>query len=277
VAQEPFGIRRRGGEKVRLAGRVIVALLSLAAFAAAVYGSGMAARWLESRQLLDRRPDQPVSIASLGQYTRQVAGKAWFGSYFSTMVFPSHREPGPGPTPIVAKWERSRVAVDVLDGGGPGVDTYLQQIVARLDRLQHEVRFVVSSRSPVITIRFLSHAAYARVGGANTVGNTRTDYYTTSPGLVSARISIDAGVQDKPGEVQSTLIHELTHAIGCSGHFYSPADSGRSVMFTANRLTEWSQSDAAVIRLLYSPWIRSGMSPARARASIRLFSAGHAP
>ena len=262
---------------MRLIGRVVVGLLCLAAFAAAIYGSGVAVRWLESRQLLDRRPDQPVSIASLGPYTRQVAGKAWFGSYFNTMVFPSRRDPGPRPTPVVAKWERSRVAVDVLNDGGPGVESYLRQLVARLDRLQHEVRFAVSSRSPLITIRFLSHADYARVGGANTVGSTRTDYYTTSPGLISAKIFVDAGVQDTPGEVQSTLIHELTHAIGCTGHFYSPADSGRSVMFNANRLTDWSQNDAAVIRLLYSPWIRSGMSPARARAAIALFAAGRGP
>ena len=262
---------------MRLAGRVIVGLLCLAAFAAAIYGSGMAVRWLESRQLLERRPDQPVSIASLGPYTRHVAGRAWFRSYFTTMVFPSRLDPGSRPMPIVAKWERSRVAVDLLNDGGPGTESFLRRLVARLDRLQHEVRFVVSSRSPLITVRFLGHAAYARVGGANTVGSTRTDYYTTSPGLISARIFIDAGVQDTPGEVQSTLIHELTHAIGCSGHFYAPADSGRSVMFNANRLTEWSQNDAAVIRLLYSPWIRSGMSPAQARASIQRFAAGRAP
>lgn len=262
---------------MRLIGRVVVGLLCLAAFAAAIYGSGMAVHWMESGQLLDRRPDQPVSIASLGRYTRQVAGKAWFGSYFSAMAFPNRRDPGPRPTPIVAKWERSRVAVAVLNDGGPGVEAYLRRLVARLDRLEHEVRFVVSSRSPLITIRFLSHAAYARVGGANTVGSTQTDYYTTSPGLISARIFVDAGVQDTPGKIQSTLIHELTHAIGCSGHFYSPADSGRSVMFNANRLTDWSQNDAAVIRLLYSPWIRSGMNPAQARAAIALFAAGRGP
>ena len=262
---------------MRLVGRVVVGLLCVAAFAAAVYGSGVAVHWLESGQLLERRPDQPVSIASLGPYTRQVARKAWFGSYFVTMVFPSRHDAGPRRTLVVAKWERSRVAVDVLDGGSPGVESYLRQLVARLDRLQHEVRFVVSSRSPLITIRFLSHADYTQVGGADTVGSTRTDYYTTSPGLISARIFVDAGVQDTPGEVQSTLIHELTHAIGCTGHFYSPADSGRSVMFNANRLTDWSQNDAAVIRLLYSPWIRSGMSPARARGAIALFAAGRAP
>ena len=40
-------------------------------------------------------------------------------------------------------------------------------------------------------------------------------------------------------------------------------------MYEANTLTSWSQNDAAVIRVLYSRWIRSGMSPAGARAGLR--------
>ena len=90
-------------------------------------------------------------------------------------------------------------------------------------------------------------------------------------------LAIDVGTQSTPDEVESTLIHELTHAIGCSGHFYSPSYRRRSVMYEANTLTTWSQNDAAVIRLLYSPWIRSGMRPAEARQSIQLFSAGRVP
>jgi hypothetical protein len=263
--------------RVRLAGRVIVSLLCLAALVAAVHGGGTAVRWLQNRELLDRRPDQPAALASLGRYTREVADKPWFRDYFTTMVFASRRDAGPTSAPIVAKWERPQVAVRLVNDGGPGVTSYLRQLVARLDRLQHQVRFVVSDASPLITVRFLSHGDYVRVGGADSVGSTQTDYYTGSPGLIRARIFIDAGAQDTPGEVRSTLIHELTHAIGCSGHFYAPDDSGRSVMYNANRLTGWSQNDAAVIRLLYSPWVRSGMSPARAQAAIRFYAAVHSP
>jgi hypothetical protein len=43
-------------------------------------------------------------------------------------------------------------------------------------------------------------------------------------------------------------------------------------MYEANTLTTWSQNDAAVIRLLYSPWIRPGMSPSRAQASLQLYA-----
>ena len=43
-------------------------------------------------------------------------------------------------------------------------------------------------------------------------------------------------------------------------------------MYEANTLTAWSQDDAAVIRLLYSTWIRPGMSPAQAQASLQLFA-----
>ena len=77
--------------------------------------------------------------------------------------------------------------------------------------------------------------------------------------------------QESLGEVKSTLIHELTHAIGCSGHFFRPSYRRRSVMYEANTLTAWSQDDAAVIRLLYSTWIRPGMSAAHAEASLRRY------
>jgi len=79
-------------------------------------------------------------------------------------------------------------------------------------------------------------------------------------------------VQDTTGAVESTLIHELTHAIGASGHFPSPSAQRKSVMYKANTLTAWSQNDAAVIRVLYSPFIRSGMTETQARAGLRRYA-----
>ena len=105
------------------------------------------------------------------------------------------------------------------------------------------------------------------------MGTTRTRFFKTSPGLISARITIDAGERSTPGEIKSTLIHELTHAIGCGGHFRAPSDRRRSVLYQASHITDWSQSDAAVIHILYSPWIRIGMSAADARASLRRYAA----
>jgi hypothetical protein len=43
-------------------------------------------------------------------------------------------------------------------------------------------------------------------------------------------------------------------------------------MYKANTLTNWSQNDAAVIRVLYSPFVRSGMSEAAARAGLRKYA-----
>jgi hypothetical protein len=261
---------------VRLASRVFVSLLLVAVIAAAVYGGGPAIRWLLDLQgfgLLSREPMQPVQLSSLNRYTAKVAAKPWFRSYFTTMVFDQQRDQTISPSALVAKWERPRVSIKLLNDDGPEVAAYLDRLVARLDHLQHQVRFVVGGGGPpLITIRFLPHDAYVREEGENSVGNTRTRYYTTSPGLIKARIAIDVGMQDTPEEVESTIIHELTHAIGCSGHFYSPSYRRRSVMYEANTLTTWSQNDAAVIRLLYSPWIRPGMSPSRAQASLQLYA-----
>jgi hypothetical protein len=260
---------------VRLLVRVLIGLCCLAAFTAAAYGCGAALRWLQSGQLVDRQPDHPVALGSLNDYTRRVAGRPWFRAYFETMVFDQLRDRVTAPSARVTKWERHRVTIRLLNGDGPRVEVYLRQLVARLDRLQGQVRFVVGGGDPpLITIRFLTHDAYARSEGTGSVGNTRTRYYTGSPGLIRARITIDVGAQNEPDEVKSTLIHELTHAIGCSGHFYAPSYQRRSVMYNANTLTAWSQDDAAVIRLLYSPLVRVGMSPSQAEASMRLFAAG---
>ena len=130
----------------------------------------------------------------------------------------------------------------------------------------------VDGAAPRITIRFLPHDEYVRVAGTGTVGTTGTHFCSTSPGLISAKILIDSDSRDTPGEVRSTLIHELTHAIGCSGHFTSPSDSRRSVLYTSSQMTSWSQTDAAVIRLVYSPWIRSGMTSTQAVSSLQLYA-----
>ena len=259
---------------MRLVGRLIVTLLSLAVLAAAVYGGVRTFEWLQSRDafgLLAREPAQPVQLTTLDPYTRSAAGTAWFGNYFTTMVFgvgtssPSHPR-------IVAKWERRTVTVDLLNDGGPGVRSYLRLLLRRLDHLQGQVHFRLGTTDPQITVQFLEHAAYVRQNGSGSVGNTKTRFYRGPPGLIRARIAVDAGVQDTPDEMESTLIHELTHAIGASGHFLSPSDRRHSVMYTANTLTDWSQNDAATIRVLYSPFIRSGMSEAAARAGLRQYA-----
>jgi hypothetical protein len=261
---------------VRLVGRFFASLLIVVALAAAVYGGALGLRWLESKGVfdatLDRQPEQPVALSSLNRYTQEVAGKAWFRRYFTTMVFSQEGGQSAGPGPVVAKWERRRVVISLLNDGGPGVEAYLRRLVRRLDRMQGEVRFVVGDAEPRITIRFLPHDEYVRVAGAGTVGTTGTHFYSSSPGLISAKILIDGDSRDTPGEVRSTLIHELTHAIGCSGHFTSPSDSRRSVLYTSSQITSWSQTDAAVIRLVYSPWIRSGMTSTQAVSSLRLYA-----
>ena len=251
--------------------RIIFSALLVVGLIAGVYGCVVAFQWLQSQGVLeaafDRRPQEPVAFSSLNRYTREAAGKAWFRRYFTTMVFAPDR----GAAGVVAKWERSRVVIKPLNDGGPGVKGYLRRLVRRLNRMQGEVRFVVGDTAPLITIRFLSHREYVRSEGADSVGKTWTRYFDTSPGLISARISIDAGTQTTPGQVRSTLVHELTHAIGCGGHFRSPDDRRRSVLHQTSTITSWSQPDAAVIRVLYSPWIRTGMTAAEATRSLRRY------
>ena len=259
---------------MRLVGRLVVTLLSLVVLAAAIFGGVRAFEWLQSRDgfgLLSRDPVQPVQLTTLDPYTRKVAGKAWFGNYFTTMVLGVGGGSAAHPR-IVAKWERRTVTVELLNDGGPGVRSYLRLLLRRLDRLQGEVDFRLGGTDPLITVQFLEHAAYVRQNGAESVGNTLTRFYQGSPGLIRARIAVDVGVQDTPDEMKSTLIHELTHAIGAGGHFLSAADRRRSVMYKANTLTNWSQNDAAVIRILYSPFVRSGMSEAAARAGLRKYA-----
>jgi Protein of unknown function (DUF2927) len=257
---------------MRFIGRLVVAALSLMVLAAAVYGGVRSMEWLWSRDafgLLVREPVEPVRIRTLDPYTRHVAGKKWFSDYFTTMVFSRTTS---GPAPILAKWDRDTVTIKLLNDDGPEVARYVEDLVRRLDRLQHQVDFRLGGPNPRITIEFLEHDAYVRQNGTGSVGNTRTRYFQGPPGLIRARISVDVGVQDTPAEVESTLIHELTHAIGAGGHFLSTSDRRRSVMYEANTLTDWSQNDAAVIRVLYSPFERPGMSEAAARAGLQRFA-----
>jgi hypothetical protein len=259
---------------VRLIGRVFAGLLSLLVLAAALYGAYSALRWVDDRNglgLRDRRPDQPVALSSLNRYTKEAAGTASFRRYFTTMVL-SQATAGTADPPVVTKWERPRVVIKLLNSGGPGLESYLRRLVARLNRMQGEVRFAVGDAAARITIRFLSHGAYARAFGDDSVGSTLTRYYRTSPGMIRASIAIDKGRQGSPGELKAALIHELTHAIGGSGHFDSPSYSRRSVLYRASQVTTWSQDDAAVIRILYSPWIESGMTAAEAKASLRRYA-----
>ncbi len=258
---------------MRLIGRVFIGLLSIVVLVAAVYGGTMALRWLDSRDgfgLLDRRPEQPLALSSLNAHTREAADDPAFRRYFTTMVLPDLD--ASGEEPVVVKWEQPRVTIKLLNDGGHDIETYLRRLVARLNRMQGEVRFAVGGQDPRITIRFLSHEEYAREFGRGSVGTTRTRFFRSSPGLIRARIAIDAGRQDSASQLRATLIHELTHAIGGAGHFTGLADRRSSVLYQSSYITAWSQNDAAVIRLLYSEWITSGMTEKEIRASLRRYA-----
>jgi hypothetical protein len=256
---------------------LIAGLLVIVALAGAIYGGGLALQWLQRQggleDTLDRRPQQPVVLSSLDRYSHEVAGTARFRRYFTTMVFAQETSDAGAAAGVVTKWQRPRVVIELLNDGGPGVEGYLRRLVRRLNRMQREVRFAVGDSAPRITVSFLEHGDYVREVGTGSVGNTRTRFFKTSPGLISAAITIDAGGQSTQGGVRSTLIHELTHAIGCGGHFGAPSDRRRSVLYQASHITDWSQNDAAVIHVLYSPWIRTGMTSAEARASLRRYAA----
>lgn len=258
---------------MRLVGRILVVLISIVALLAAVYGGTMALRWLDSSDgfgLLDRQPEQPLALSSLNAHTRAAADDPAFRRYFTTMVLPD--PDASGDEPVVVKWEQPRVTIKLLNKGGHGIETYLRRLVARLNRMQGEVRFAVGDDAPRITVRFLRHQEYMREFGRGSVGTTRTRFFRSSPGLIRARTAIDAERQDSASQLKATLIHELTHAIGGGGHFTRLADRRRSVLFQSSHITSWSQDDAAVIRLLYSEWITSGMTEREVRASLRRYA-----
>jgi len=207
----------------------------------------------------DRRPMEAVTVSSLPDYARTVAGKAWFRRYFARMVFDDRNGPN-SYTGILTRWDKRRVRIDILNSGGPGMNRYVVTLARRLNRIQKAARFVVVDGPAEITIEYLSHGAYRRtVSGDNTVGNCATRYYHGPPGLISAVISVDAGAEGTPAERKSVVIHELTHALGFSGHFRGQSYQRRSVLYYAGTVTNWSQADAAAIRIMYSSSMKNGM------------------
>ena len=107
---------------MRSVARFVVSVLLIAGLTAGVYGCVVSFRWLQSQgtleAALDRRPQEPFAFSSLNRYTREAAGEAWFRRYFTTMIF----APDQGAAGVVAKWERPRVVVKLLNDGGPGVE-----------------------------------------------------------------------------------------------------------------------------------------------------------
>lgn len=219
-------------------------------------------------RLQDRRSAASVSTESLPAYTKKVAGTPWFQRYFTQLVFSDEKGPGSSGGQVT-KWTKRRVRIDILNSGGPGMDAYVKNLAARLNRMQSVSRFVVVNGPADITIEYLSHEAYALAVGGNSVGNCETRFYTGAPGLVSAVIKIDAGILDSPAERKPVVIHELTHALGFKGHLHGAGDRTRSVLYYAASINTWSQNDGAAIRIMYSPKIRNGMSPSAVRNVLR--------
>lgn len=255
---------------LRPVARAIRTACWIAVLATAVYGAGQAIDRLLTSDAFGLVTSRPELLFSLDRDTIRMAGQPWFRSYFTTIVFAQRTDQTVAPHALVLKWERRRVSIRLLNSDGPQVAAFLERLVDQLDGLQQQVRFAVDGPGPpLITVRFLAHDAYIGAFGAASVGETRTRFFTTSPGLIGATIAIDVGLRDTPALAESTLIHEIGHAIGLSGHFYSPSPDRRSVMYRSNTLTAWTQNDVAAIRLLYSPSIKAGMSPAQAKAVLQ--------
>jgi hypothetical protein len=257
---------------MRVARRLISLLLLIGVAVALVNFYGWPQQWLglqvgDLTRLIDRRATS-VSPESLPSYTRTVAGKPWFQSYFTRLAFSD--EAGTGSfTGRLTKWDKRRVRIDVLNSGGPGMGDYVQSLVRRLNRMQSATRFTVADGAADITIEYVSHAEYARTLGPGSVGNCETRFYSSAPGLISAAITIDAGVLRTPAERKPVVIHELTHALGFKGHFREPRYRTRSVLYYAASLTNWSQNDGAAIRIMYSSSMKNGMSASAARKALR--------
>jgi len=260
---------------------ILSSLLLIAVAVVTVYGCGVAWQSLIVRlgsadRSNDRRPTEAVAVSSLPDYTRNVAGTAWFRRYFARLVF----DEGKGADPYrgtLTRWDKRRVRIDILNSGGPGMTGYVVTLARRLNRIQQATRFVVVDGRAEITIEYLSHDAYRRtIGDDNTVGNCATRYYTGPPGLISAVIKVDADSEETGGERKSTVIHELTHALGFQGHFRKQSYRRRSVLYYASTVTNWSQADAAAIRIMYSSRMRNGMDMQGVSAALRRFAAAGA-
>ena len=259
--------------------RYILSIFLLIAVAGVtVYGCGVAwhsliVRLGDADRPNDRRPTEAVAVSSLPDYTRNVAGKTWFRRYFARMVF----DEGKGANAYagtLTRWDKRRVRIDILNSGGAGMSSYVVTLARRLNRIQQATRFVVVDGPAEITIEYLSHDAYRRtIRDDNTVGNCATRYYTGPPGLISAVIKVDASVEKTSGERKSTVIHELTHALGFQGHFRAKSYRRRSVLYYASTVTNWSQADAAAIRIMYSSSMKNGMDARDVGKALRRFAA----
>lgn len=255
---------------------LISTLLLIAAAFAVVHFLSWPWQWANIRfgGAGDRRPTEAIAVSSLPNYTRDVAGKAWFRRYFTRMVF----DDGKGANSYagaLTRWDKRRVRIDILNSGGPGMNRYVVTLARRLNRIQQATRFVVVDGQAEITIEYLSHGDYRRtIAGDNTVGNCATRYYHGPPGLINAVIKVDADAEQISGERKSTVIHELTHALGFNGHFRKQSYQRRSVLYYASTVTNWSQADAAAIRIMYSSSMRNGMDVQDVKKALRRFAAG---
>lgn len=257
---------------------ILSPLLLVAVAIVVVHFFGWPWQWLDIRlggtgRPGDRRPTKAVAVSSLPDYTRTVVGKAWFHRYFARMVF-DDKKGADSYTGALTRWDRRRVRIDILNSGGPGMNRYVVTLARRLNRIQQASRFVVVDGQAEITIEYLSHSDYRRtIVGDNTVGNCATRYYHGPPGLISAVIKVDADAEESSGERKSTVIHELTHALGFNGHFRKQSYQRRSVLYYASTVTNWSQDDAAAIRIMYSSSMRNGMDVRDVNQALRRFAA----
>lgn len=258
---------------MRAARRLISVLLLIGAAVAFVHFYGWPQQWLDLQldrltQLNDRRPAASVSPESLPAYTRKVAAKTWFADYYARIVF-SDEGGANSYTGRLTKWNQRRVRIDVLNNGGSGMNDYVKTLVSRLNRMQSATRFSLVDGPADITIEYLPHAKYARAVGDDSVGNCATRFYNTAPGLVEAKIRIDAGVLRTPAQRKPVVIHELTHALGFKGHFQDSRYRTRSVLYYAAAISNWSQNDGAAIRIMYSSSMKNGMTVSAARKALR--------
>lgn len=258
--------------------RFFAAVLLVLFVAIVVTSMGWPWQWLDLRlgtfsTLRDRTPERALALDELPAYTREVASTPAFRRYFTRMVFSDRGEQGTY-VGLVTKWEKDRVRIDILNDGGPGLDRYVERLARRLNRIQPATRFVVVDDGPAeVTIEYLSGERYRRAIGDDSVGTTATRYYQGSPGLIEASINIDAGRLTTTGELKAAVIHELTHAIGFNGHFRDESFQRRSVLYYASTITDWSQDDAASIRVLYSSTVQNGMTMPEVEAALREFAA----
>jgi hypothetical protein len=259
-----------------MARRLLTLLVLVAAATAVVHFYGWPSQWrilsLSSLMTLGPTPAASVAPESLPAYTRDVAGQAWFRTFFMRIAFSDAQGPE-SYTGLVTKWTRRTVDVDIVNDGGPGMNAYVKRLISHLNRIQKATRFrLVNDPNAEITIEYLSHEDYVAVVGDGSVGICQTRFSRGAPGLVSAAIKIDGGVLDTVAERKPAVIHELTHALGFRGHLRKARESNRSVLYYAPTLNTWTQNDGAAIRIMFSSKIKNGMSASQARRGLRVIA-----